>query len=129
MTTTTARPAVPVCRDGHGPMMRKHGRTGEFFSCSQYPVCRRTAPVPLELLCPRCHAPLVVRAAKKSGKRFTGCSRYPACEYVVWAEPHVCGRCGGACLGPEMERVTQAAVSDATEGAGHGRDADDDIPF
>lgn len=122
---TTTAPTVPACPDGPGPMIRKHGRTGEFYSCSQYPACRRTAPVPLDLPCPRCQAPLVVRAAKKSGKRFTGCSAYPACEYVVWAEPHACGSCGRPCLGAEAEREARPAVPPPTVGGDH----DDDVPF
>ena len=69
----------------------------------------------------------MVRAAKKSGKRFTGCSRYPACDYVVWAEPHACGHAGGLCLGAEDERTVQAKSGGSAEGAGHGRDADDDV--
>ena len=119
---------VPTCPDGHGPMIRKHGRTGEFYSCSQYPTCRRTAPVPLDLPCPRCQAPLVVRAAKKSGKRFTGCSRYPDCNYAVWAEPHTCASCGRPCLGDEPERDPQPAVPAPAKGEPHAP-SDDEIPF
>lgn len=47
-----AAPSAPTCPDGHGPMILKRGRTGEFYSCSQYPACRRSAPVPLDLPCP-----------------------------------------------------------------------------
>lgn len=107
-------------------MIRKHGRTGEFYSCSQYPTCRRTAPVPLDLPCPRCQAPLVVRAAKKSGKRFTGCSNYPACTFVAWTEPHTCGSCGRPCLGSEGEANAPPLVRASGSGGG---DADDDLPF
>jgi ssDNA-binding Zn-finger/Zn-ribbon topoisomerase 1 len=125
-STTTIAPTVPACPHGHGPMLRKHGRTGEFYSCSHYPACRRTAPVLLQLRCPRCQAPLVVRAAKKSGKRFTGCSAYPRCEFVVWAEPHTCASCGRPCLGAESEPPAPARNASPMTGGGV---ADDDVPF
>ena len=121
-----AAPSVPACPDGHGPMVHKQGRAGAFYSCAQYPACRRTAPVPLDLPCPRCRAPLVVRAAKKSGKRFTGCSAYPRCEFVVWAEPHTCTSCGRPCLGAESESPAPARNARPITGGG---DADDDVPF
>jgi hypothetical protein len=118
--------SAPMCPDGHGPMVRKTGRTGEFYSCTQYPACRRTAPVPLDLACPRCQAPLVVRSARKSGKPFTGCSRYPACTFVAWTAPHTCGSCGRPCLGSEREAGPTPSSKVQVSGGG---DADDDVPF
>ena len=40
---------------------------------------------PIELLCPRCGAPLVLRTAKKgsnAGNQFYGCSAFPKCRYI-----------------------------------------------
>ncbi len=40
-------------------------------------------------LCPRCGRPLVVRTAKKgpnTGKKFLGCSGFPACKYTAQVE-------------------------------------------
>jgi ssDNA-binding Zn-finger/Zn-ribbon topoisomerase 1 len=88
----TAAPSVPLCPDGHGAMVLRHGRTGEFFSCRTYPECRRTAPVLIDLPCPRCRAPLTVRSSRKTGKAFTGCSSYPACTYTVSMTPHTRAR-------------------------------------
>ncbi len=113
-------------------MVERRGKTGIFFGCSRYPQCKRTSPVLLDLECPRCTAPLVVRFAKKSGKRFTGCSAYPACDYVAWRTPHVCPSCGGPCLGSGDEeapdsRQRPVTVSTSTPQA---PDVDDDeAPF
>lgn len=106
-------------------MVLKHGRTGEFYSCTAYPACRRTAPVRLDLPCPRCRAPLVVRVAKKSGKKFTGCSSWPTCSYMAFTEPHTCASCGRPCLGPEGERAAPSTRSDPAIGGGDA----DDVPF
>lgn len=38
------------------------------------------------VLCPNCHAPMVLRVAKQgehAGKKFWGCSNYPKCKYII----------------------------------------------
>ena len=44
-----------------------------------------TAPTVSVITCPNCGKPLVIRTAKRganAGKRFFGCSGYPACRYT-----------------------------------------------
>ncbi|EID4426205.1 topoisomerase DNA-binding C4 zinc finger domain-containing protein, partial [Vibrio vulnificus] len=44
-----------------------------------------TPPQSTTPLCPSCHAPLVMRTAKRGqnkGNQFYGCSSYPRCRYT-----------------------------------------------
>jgi ssDNA-binding Zn-finger/Zn-ribbon topoisomerase 1 len=123
----TPAAATPACPDGHGPMVRKDGRTGAFYSCTAYPACRRTAPVLLDLPCPQCGAPLVVRTSRKTQQPFTGCSTWPACAYVAPGAPHTCGSCGKPCLGaagPSRPRPLRDTAPGPADPIG-----DDDVPF
>jgi len=120
--------AVPSCPDGHGAMVLRHSRTGDFYSCGTYPACKRSAPIPLDLECPRCQAPLVIRMARKTQQRFTGCSAYPACTFAVWAVPHVCSTCGGPCLG-EGEREAPEPRRGARPGGLARIRHDEEVPF
>jgi ssDNA-binding Zn-finger/Zn-ribbon topoisomerase 1 len=91
-------------------MQRRHGRTGDFFGCSHYPECRETAPVGLPgIFCPICHAPVVERASKKTGKPFWPCATR-TCEFVAWTKPHLCAH-GVACFGDAHPR--QGNLGDA----------------
>ncbi len=78
------------------PLVRKHGRFGEFIACSGYPECRYTRPVGIGVACPKCGAEIVARRTKR-GRTFYGCSAYPACSFTSWDRPgdRPCARCGG----------------------------------
>ena len=43
-----SKPTTLLCQDcGHPLVIRENGETGEeFLGCSQYPVCKATAPLP-----------------------------------------------------------------------------------
>ena len=47
--------------------------------------------------CPKCGGDLVERRARKSGRPFYGCSRYPDCDFLVNDRPvpGPCPQCGG----------------------------------
>jgi DNA topoisomerase-1 len=77
------------------PLVRKHGRFGEFIACSGYPECRYTRPVGIGVACPRCGGEVVARRSKR-GRTFYGCSNYPTCTFVSWDRPsdQPCPRCG-----------------------------------
>jgi DNA topoisomerase-1 len=99
-------------RDGEGPaqvketdidcdkcgrrMVIKTGRYGEFLSCSGYPECKNAKPVPLGVPCPKCGGDLVeIRAKKRGGKPFYGCTKYPDCDFKSWQKPvgEACPQC------------------------------------
>ncbi|HVU03434.1 MAG TPA: type I DNA topoisomerase [Polyangiaceae bacterium] len=70
------------------PMMIRTGRYGEFLSCSGYPACKNAKPVPLGVPCPKCGGDIVeIRAKKRGGKTFYGCTNYPECDFKLWQKP------------------------------------------
>jgi DNA topoisomerase-1 len=105
---TGAAPAVRetdiLCDKCEKPMGIKTGRFGEFLSCTGYPACKNTRPVPLGVACPKCGGDIIeVRARKKGGRTFYGCSNYSAeqkCDFKLWAKPvaEPCPQCGATFL-------------------------------
>jgi len=77
-------------------MVIKQGRFGDFLACPGYPDCKNTKPIveELEVKCPKCGGEILARKSKK-GKKFFGCSKYPACDFVSWFEPveEKCPKC------------------------------------
>jgi DNA topoisomerase-1 len=77
-----------ACDQCGKPMAIRTGRYGEFLSCTGYPACKNAKPVPLGVKCPKCGGDIVeVRSKKKGAKPFYGCSKYPQCDFKVWAKP------------------------------------------
>jgi DNA topoisomerase-1 len=72
-------------------MIIKSGRYGEFLSCSDYPTCKTTRPLPLGVPCPKCGGDIVeVRSKKRGAKSFYGCTNYaatPSCDFKLWQKP------------------------------------------
>ena len=79
------------------PMVVRHGRFGEFLSCSGYPDCRNAKPIVKKtgVACPVCGKEIVAKKSKK-GKTFYGCSGWPDCKQVYWYKPlnEKCPKCG-----------------------------------
>ena len=101
----------PLCG---GDLVIRHGRYGDFVSCSNYPTCKyiqkkeKEAPKEVGRNCPECGSPLVYRKNRK-GQEFIGCSSFPKCHYIetsknsdtkkendekVVAEKRICPECG-----------------------------------
>jgi DNA topoisomerase-1 len=93
-----------LCDKCEKPMVIKTGRFGEFLSCTGYPACKNTRPVPLGVACPKCGGDMIeVRSRKKGGRTFFGCSNYAAeqkCDFKLWARPiaEACPDCGALFL-------------------------------
>jgi DNA topoisomerase-1 len=71
------------------------------MACTGYPACRNTRPVPLGVKCPKCGTgDLAEKRARKGGRKFYGCSRYPECDFTAWNRPvaETCGACGNVGL-------------------------------
>jgi DNA topoisomerase-1 len=85
--------ACPVCGKN---LARKHGRFGEFTSCSDYPNCKYIKLKTTGVKCPKSCSGEIVERKSKRGKTFYGCSNYPDCDFVLWYKPvpEQCPDCG-----------------------------------
>ena len=64
----------PECDTGE--IVRKAGKFGAFYGCSNYPDCEFTKPVE----CPKCSSGKLVKRESKHGP-FLSCSTFPKCKY------------------------------------------------
>ena len=96
------------CEKCGKPMIKKHGRFGEFLACSGYPDCKYTRSLNssgtgtlIGVNCPEknCDGDLVERKSKR-GKIFYGCNRFPNCNFATWDKPvdRECPACGAPFL-------------------------------
>jgi DNA topoisomerase-1 len=90
-------PTGEICEKCGKPMVKKHGRFGEFIACSGYPECKNTKAViqTIDVRCPDCGKDIVLRRSKR-GRVFYGCSGYPDCTRSYWNKPvnKACPKCG-----------------------------------
>jgi DNA topoisomerase-1 len=115
----------PVC--GHD-LVKRHGRFGEYVSCSNYPNCRYKPPKPVALTgvtCPECNQGQILERKGRFGP-FYGCSRYPECKRNFRARPvpKPCPKCGTAYLLVRERKAGEFYVCEA-EGCGFDEPADD----
>ena len=92
-----------VCELCGRKMVIKSGRFGKFLACPGYPECKNTKPMAEDEIkqpCPKCGAKLVKRVSKKTGKKFYGCTAYPACDFAAPGLPtgEKCAVCGSYIL-------------------------------
>jgi len=85
--------ACPKCGR---PLVRKHGRFGEFIACSGFPECKYTRPLGIGIPCPQCKVGEIVERRSRRGRIFYGCGTYPACTFTSWDRPteRICPVCG-----------------------------------
>ena len=78
-------------------MVYKLGRYGRFLACPNFPECRNTKAIQVEIdaPCPKCGGKLLQKTSRK-GRKFYGCERYPECDCVSWDMPvsEKCPKCG-----------------------------------
>ena len=77
----------PLCE---GKLRLKHGKSGKFIGCSQYPECEYTKPLheteTTELKkiegshCPECEAQLAIKKGRYG--LFIGCTNFPECHHI-----------------------------------------------
>ena len=86
------------CEKCGAMMVYKYGRFGKFLACPNFPNCRNAKPIveSIDTPCPKCGAKLLKRKAKKGGRVFYGCEKYPECDFVSWdlPLPEKCPKCG-----------------------------------
>jgi len=77
-----------LCKTCKTPMVIKASKYGEFLSCGNYPTCKTTRPLSLDVPCPQpeCNGEIVERKSKK-GKTFYSCIEYPDCQFIIWDKP------------------------------------------
>ncbi len=107
-----------ICEKCERPMVIKTGRYGRFLACTGYNAeenpCenRRNLLNKIGVACPDCGGDLVERRARgRGGRPFWGCSRYPACEFILNRRPlpTPCPECGK--LMAQLNRSTIACTS------------------
>ena len=87
-----AKPDVPTgekCPSCDHALVTRHGRFGDYVSCSNYPACRFKPPKPMTLTgvkCPKCQAGDILVRRGRFGP-FYGCSNYPTCDRNFRARP------------------------------------------
>lgn len=99
---------VPLDRDCPqcgSPLVRKHGRYGEFVGCSNR-ECRYILRETTGVKCPDCGQGELAERRTRRRRVFYGCNRYPECRFVIWQKPvpHPCPDCGSPYL---LEKTTK----------------------
>ncbi len=84
----TDKPSDEICDKCGHPMIIKTGRFGEFLACSNFPECKNTRSILIDVgvKCPECSKPVIEKHSRK-GKVFYGCSGYPNCKFASWDKP------------------------------------------
>jgi DNA topoisomerase-1 len=74
-----------ICPQDGGHLIIRTGKFGKFMACENFPTCKFTKPFSQEtgLVCPKDGGKIVFKKTKK-GRRFYGCSNYPACTFAAW---------------------------------------------
>ncbi len=99
-----------VCETCERPMVIKSGRFGRFLSCSGFPECKNARPLveKVGVSCPECGHDIVQKRQRgKKGRRFYGCSNYPACEFATNQRPLPtrCPECEGILVASGRDRA------------------------
>lgn len=79
-----------LCPKCHSALKIKHGKSGSFIGCSDYPKCDYTKPLheyesaDVKVIegssCPECQDNLVIKKGRYG--LFIGCANYPRCSYM-----------------------------------------------
>ena len=78
------------CPECASSLVKKIGRFGKFYACSNFPKCRYTKSIEktkLGIKCPKCSEGEIVEKKTKKGKIFYGCSNWPNCDFALWDKP------------------------------------------
>ena len=93
----TAEKTDLICELCGKEMLKRKGRYGEFYACSDYPKCKNTKPIlkPIGVPCPKCGGEIVLRNGKNKSVYYS-CENYPKCDYSSWDKPvnEKCPECG-----------------------------------
>jgi len=78
------------CPNCSHDLVIRTGRFGKFIACTNFPECTYTRQYGerVDIPCPRCGSVIVVKKSKR-GKKFYGCSTYPACTFAAWKKEDI----------------------------------------
>ncbi len=80
-----------------GDMVLRTGKYGSFYACSNYPECKFTKQIVIEIGvdCPKCGGKIVARRTKGRSLLYS-CEKYPECDFSSWDMPlrEKCPDCG-----------------------------------
>jgi putative DNA topoisomerase len=108
--------AYEVCPSCGAELQLKHGKTGVFLGCANYPNCQYTRAVHEQeriedqllvgSVCPLCTEPLAVKQGRYG--IFIGCTNYPTCHHVEDQKPKTadvsCPKCQRGTLQERLSR-------------------------
>jgi DNA topoisomerase-1 len=82
ITTEETDEKCPTCG---APLLIRSGKFGKFLACSAFPKCKFTKAYTEETdqICPKDGGKIVIKKTRK-GRKFYGCSNYPACTFAAW---------------------------------------------
>ena len=77
------------CEKCGSDLVKKHGRFGAFFGCSNYPDCKYIKSIEKKsgVSCPQCKKGDIVEKRTKKGRNFFACNAYPDCKFALWSKP------------------------------------------
>lgn len=111
-TQKVVTPTGEQCPECGNDLVIRHGRYGEFVSCSNYPQCKYIKKDQQEIeetneVCDKCGRAMVVKFSKRG--KFLACSGYPECKNAQpMQKPKEldisCPKCGGALLERNSKR-------------------------
>ncbi|MEW5806891.1 MAG: type I DNA topoisomerase [Acidobacteriota bacterium] len=97
----------------------KHGRFGEFTTCSNYPKCKYIKHKETGVKCPEkgCGG-MIVEKKSRRGRIFYGCGHYPKCKFVIWQKPikEKCPECGAEFLVEKVSKKSGRSLQCLTDG-------------
>ncbi|MBN2693606.1 type I DNA topoisomerase [bacterium] len=92
-------------------MIITKGPYGNYLRCEDYPDCKTTQPITLDISCPKdgCDGKVVEKRSRK-GKIFYSCSNYPKCDFVSWYKPvnEECPKCKSSYLIEKYSKKTDS---------------------
>ena len=91
-----------ICELCGSPMVKKHGRFGDFLGCKNFPECTFTKPLVIEMpgKCPKCGGRILKRTSRNGNAYYACEENRPLCSFRTEEKPAetVCPRCGGDIL-------------------------------
>ncbi len=105
--TEPTKEKCPLCG---APLIKRTGRFGDFYACSNFPKCKYTASLPSQrtgVKCPQCHEGEIIEKRNRRGQIFYACSNYPKCKFTLSGKPtgEKCPLCGSLLIEDKKGKI------------------------